>query len=266
MAYFAEGAPCWTDVTLPDVEAGKRFYGELLDWTFEDGGKGGGFTTLALLGGKAVGALAPKPDGRMPTVWNIYFATSDAMATCTEIRKAGGQVITEPMTVGDLGVVALAADPGGAVFGLWQAAAHPGFALRGRPGSYAWTEVYTRDKDRVDHFYEQVFGYGTQEAGFVDGSDFRVWSLAGRPTGPEYAIGGLEVMSDAFPAEVPPHFLVYFAVEDCDAAVRATVRLGGRVTREPVNTPYGRHATLVDDQGAHFAVIAPARNAPTTRG
>ena len=40
MAAFAEGEPCWVDVSLPDVEAGKRFYGELFGWTFGRTGRG----------------------------------------------------------------------------------------------------------------------------------------------------------------------------------------------------------------------------------
>ena len=34
---FAEGVPCWADAMLSDVEAGKRFYGELFGWTFGEG-------------------------------------------------------------------------------------------------------------------------------------------------------------------------------------------------------------------------------------
>lgn len=37
MAAFARSAPCWVDVQLPDLEAGKRFYGELFGWTFRAG-------------------------------------------------------------------------------------------------------------------------------------------------------------------------------------------------------------------------------------
>lgn len=259
MAAFAEGTPCWADATLPDVTAGKRFYGELFDWTFRDGRRAGEFTVLALREGKAVAALAPGGDGRMPTVWNIYVATPDASASCAAVREAGGRVITEPVAVGGLGTVALVADPAGAVLGLWQAGKHIGFELKGRPGSYAWTEVHTRDKERVERFYEDVFGYGAQQAGFTDGTDFTVWSLAGRPPGPEHAVGGLQVMAESVPDGTPSHFLVYFAVADCDEAAETAVRLGGRILEEPADTPYGRHAVLVDDQGAHFAVIALAR-------
>ena len=261
MVTFAEGTPCWTDVTLPDVAAGKRFYGELFDWTFRDGSRAGEFTVLALRDGKEVAALAPQGDGRMPTVWNVYFATPDAAASCDTVRESGGRVLTGPLTAGSLGTVALAADPAGAVFGLWEAGRHAGFALKGAPGSYAWTEVHTRDRDkeRSLRFYEDLFGYGTQRAEFTDGTDFTVWTLARRPPGPEHAVGGLEVMAAGVPAETPPHFLVHFAVADCDASTRTAVRLGGRVVDEPADTPYGRHAVLTDDQGAHFAVIALAR-------
>lgn len=261
MVAFTEGTPCWTDATLPDVAAGRRFYGELFDWTFREGRHAGEFTVLALRDGKEVAALAPKGDGRMPTVWNVYLATPDASASCDTVRESGGRVLVGPVDAGSLGTVALAADPAGAVFGLWQAGSHAGFALKGGPGSYAWTEVHTRgaDKERVERFYEDLFGYGAQQAEFTDGTDFTVWSLAGRPPGPEHAVGGLEVMGGDVPAETPPYFLVYFAVEDCDASARTAVRLGGRVVEEPADTPYGRHAVLADDQGARFAVIALAR-------
>lgn len=172
MAAFAHSAPCWVDVQLPDLEAGKRFYGELFGWTFRAGEEvdRGGPCVDALSGGKLVAALAAKQDGRMPTAWGIYFATDDIAATVTRIRQAGGQVITEPVRMGGAGVLAQAADPGGAVFGLWQAGDRGGFQKQNEPGSFCWTEVYTRQKDRVDAFYEQVFGFrgtdlGTDESG-----------------------------------------------------------------------------------------------------
>ncbi|GAA3058425.1 hypothetical protein GCM10020000_46470 [Streptomyces olivoverticillatus] len=55
-----EGMPCWADAMLPDVEAGKRFYGELFGWTFEDSGGEYGHYTQAFHDGKNVAALAPQ--------------------------------------------------------------------------------------------------------------------------------------------------------------------------------------------------------------
>ncbi|WP_232265527.1 VOC family protein [Streptomyces pactum] len=257
---FADGVPCWVDAALPDVEAGKRFYGELFGWTFDAGDAAHGFYTQAFHQGRNVAALAPKPDGRMPTVWNVYLAVRDAVATAARIAEAGGQVITAPMALGDFGVLATAADPGGAVFGLWQPGSHHGFEAEGEPGCYAWTEVYTRDRDAVDSFYTRLFGYRARDAG-LPGIDAVLWSPAGEPAGVETAVCGRVVLDETYPVELPAHFLVHFAVADCDAAVAAVRRLGGRTTSGPWDTPYGRFAMVVDNQGANFAVSDTAKAA-----
>ncbi|MEU4210138.1 VOC family protein [Streptomyces sp. NPDC026206] len=252
---FPEGAPCWADVMLSDVAAGKRFYGEILGWTFEDAGGEYGHYTQAFHGGKNVAALAPKPDGRMPTAWSVYFASRDAAATGDRIRAAHGQIIMGPMAIGGFGTMLMAADPGGAVFGVWEAGSHKGFEKRGEPGAYGWTEAYTWDAKAIDPFYEEVFGFATHDLSDEAGIEFAVWTPAGAPATPENAVAGRAVMDDRFPREMPAHFLVYFVVEDCDAVVRAVQRLHGRIRWEPQDTPYGRFALLADDQGADFAVI-----------
>lgn len=275
---FAEGVPCWVDARLPDVEGGKRFYGELFGWTFDDGaGAEYGHYVRASLDGAPVAALAPKSDGRMPTSWTVYLATPDANALAARIKGAGGQMITDPVPVGPFGTAGLAADPEGAVFGIWQAGAHRGFGRQREPGSFCWTEVYARSRE-VDSFYERVFGYGSQDLGGTGGTSgtgdagdagaaegaggegepdgsFRIWCPAGSEVGPGTAIGGRAVMTAGFPAEMPPHFLNYFVVTDCDAAVATARQLGGRVRDEPMDTPYGRVGVLVDNQGAVFAVL-----------
>ncbi|MFI6639429.1 VOC family protein [Streptomyces sp. NPDC050504] len=261
---FTESTPCWVDVTLPDLAAGKRFYGELFGWSFADEvNEPHARFADALSGGRRVAALAAKRDGRMPTAWGVYFATSDAGAAAARVQEAGGQVVTAPLPVGGAGVMAQCADPGGAVFGLWQAGERTGFEKWREPGSFCWAEVYVRDKASADPFYEEVFGFqGTDlppdELGV--GVDFRMWSPAGTDPGPDSAVGGRSVFDDAFPLEMPGHFLVYFAVDDCDAAVASAVRLGGRVTTPPFDIPYGRAAVLHDDQGASFAVLAEPRS------
>ncbi|MEV8535727.1 VOC family protein [Streptomyces sp. NPDC051211] len=255
MAAFAEGTPCWVDASLPDVEAGKRFYGELFGWTFGGAsGEYGGYTQ-AYSGGRNVAALAPKPDGRLPTVWGVYLYTSDAYAAAARIRAAGGQMVMEPMPVGPYGTAAMAADPGGAVFGLWQPGTHHGFEASMEPYTYCWTEVYTRARDAVDTFYAQVFGYVAQDQDDA-GIDYRLWSPPGSRPGPDTAVAGRSLITEAFPEFLPAHFLVYFAVPDVDASVATLRRLGGRVSAEPFDTPYGRIAVVADNQGAAFALLA----------
>ncbi|MEU5714770.1 VOC family protein [Streptomyces sp. NPDC020403] len=265
MAAFAQSVPCWVDVQLADLEAGKRFYGELFGWTFhaEDGMP----FADAYSDGRLVAALAAKQDGRMPTAWGVYFSTDDILATVALIRKAGGRVITDPVRAGRAGVLAQAADPGGAVFGLWQAGDRAGFEKRYEPGAFCWTEVRTRQPERVDAFYEEVFGLvgaGPDDVAGGDGdrADFRVFSPAGSEPGPDTAVLGRGVLTDAVPAMLPSYFLTYFGVADCIRAAETAVRLGGRISAPALDTPYGRTAVLQDDQGAAFAVLQPTEPQP----
>ena len=57
------------------------------------------------------------------------------------------------------------------------------------------------------------------------------------------------------PADLPPHWLAYFAVADTDAVVDKAKQLGGSVLVPPMTIEPGRFAVLADPQGAVFAVI-----------
>jgi predicted enzyme related to lactoylglutathione lyase len=233
---FAEGVPCWADAQLPDVEAGKRFYGELFGWTFAADAAQYGTSVWARQNGWPVAALSHKTDGRMPTVWTVYFATPDAVALSRRVLATGGQVVTAPLPVGDLGTTALVTDAESAVFGLWEAGTHAGFGRRHEPGTFGWAQLYTRDTRAANAFYGTLF----HDALFGPGAR------------PDF---GRTPITDVFPAEMPPHILVHFRVDDCERAVQEVLRLGGRVQAPAYETSYGRVAVVTDDQGASFALL-----------
>lgn len=139
----------------------------------------------------------------MPTVWNLYLASSDIRATAGRIRDSGGQLIMEPMPVGPFGTMLMAADPGGAVFGVWQAGTHGGFEVTGVPGSYIWTEVYTRETERTDPFYEEVFGFGSKRIE-DEAIDFRIFVPEGEEVTPDKAVLGRFRMGRASRRNCPP--------------------------------------------------------------
>ena len=80
---YVAGEPCWADVTTPDVEAAKRFYGELFGWTFADSGpEFGGYVMCSVDGRTAAGITPPMPGaGDAPPVWSTYLWSDDAAAT-----------------------------------------------------------------------------------------------------------------------------------------------------------------------------------------
>jgi len=254
MSAFSEGAPCWADASLPDLEAGRRFYGELLGWTFQDSGEEFGHYTMAMRDGRNAAALMPKMDPSMPTAWSVYLATGDAAKTTAKIREAGGQVVFGPDVVGDVGTMAGAVDPGGSFFGIWQPQTHPGFAFVNEPGGFCWAENHTRDAASADPFYESVFGYRGQQIGDGTHFDYKVWSVAGQSD----PVAG-RMQRDDLPGDTPSSYRVYFVVEDCDAAADTVRRLGGQVFQGPQDSPFGRMAAVADDQGANFAIIDVTR-------
>ncbi|SDN02794.1 hypothetical protein SAMN05216259_102369 [Actinacidiphila guanduensis] len=260
MTGFTEGTPCWADAMFADLEGAKSFYGDVLGWTFGESSSEYGNYTQAYSDGKAVAAVVPPMPGQEgEAAWCVYFASPDTAATAEKARAAGGQVLMEPMKVGDFGTMALVKEPSGAVLGIWQPDRHRGFEKTGEPGSYAWAELFTRDPDRADAFLKDVFPYRAQQVADDTGEDvdFKVFT----PEGAKEAVLGRLAMGEQFPPSLRPFVNVYFAVADCDATVKKAVDRAAKLQFGPVTIPFGRFASLTDPQGAHFAVIDPSTTA-----
>jgi uncharacterized protein len=256
MAAQPEGTPCWADAMFSDVEGAKSFYGDVLGWTFGEASSEYGNYTQAYSDGKAVAAVVPPMPGQEgPSAWCLYLASQDVAAAAGKIRDNGGEVLMEPMQVGDFGSMLLARDPSGVVFGVWQAGTHEGFEKKSEPGAFSWAEIFTREPEKSDAFWPAVFPYGVQRMD-DDAVDYKLFALGG-----ETVLGRMK-MGDEFPPEVPPYLNVYFGVEDCDAAVAKATERGGVLRFGPMDTPFGRFAALSDPQGAAFSVI----DLNTTRG
>ncbi|MFI1866425.1 VOC family protein [Streptomyces jumonjinensis] len=249
MAVQPEGTPCWADAMFPDLAAAKSFYGELLGWTFGESSEDYGDYTQAFKDGAAVAAVVPRMPGMDgPPAWNLYFATPDASATAARIRENGGTLAMEPMAVGEFGTMVTAQDPSGVFFSAWQAGSHKGFGKTGEPGAYAWAELCTREVRKADSFFPVVFPFEVRRME-SDRLDLHLWSIGGEP------VAGRLKMTDNFPADAAPFINVYFAVADVEEAVATVERLGGQLLYGPADSPFGRFAPVMDQQGAVFSVI-----------
>jgi len=246
------GTPCWIDLGVADIPKAAAFYGGLFGWDIQQGPPESGGYSMCELSGRPVAGIGPKMGpADMPTVWTTYIASDDAEATAARIKVAGGQVMTEPFDVMDAGRMFVATDPGGAVFGVWQARAHTGIGLANEPGTLIWSENMSRRYEANRAFYRDVFGYDFSDIG-GGGMRYATIDLAGRP------VGGIGEIGPDQPAEMPASWGTYFAVPDADAVVAKAVELGGSVVAPAWDSPYGRMAVVSDDQGAVFAVMAPA--------
>ncbi|MGC0313967.1 VOC family protein [Kitasatospora acidiphila] len=237
--------PCWVELATTDAAAATAFYTGLFGWqaAADQRPEAGGYTMLTQVQGP-VAALVPQHREGQPPAWTVSFLVEDADATSARITEAGGKVLVQPMDVFALGRFAVAADPSGAVFALWQAGEFGGSAVLSKPNSLGWVELHTRDVAACTVFYPEVFGWSCSP-----GEHYTQWGLAGRD------FGGMARMDDSYPAEVPAHWLPYFAVADVDAIVNKASGYGAERVMGPTDVPDGpRIAVLRDRQGAAFGV------------
>lgn len=265
---YPEGVTSWIDVEAPDVEAARRFYGELFGWTFSEATPPGSpfrYFIAQLDGQDAAGIGGPaEPGGEVGAPeWNTYIAVTDIAAATARITSAGGRVVSEPAAAGEGGSAATCVDPAGASFRLWQANRRLGAQIANVPGSWNFSNLHVPDAAAATAFYGEVFGweiddlgymtmirrpgYGDHLAATVDPGIHERQSGVHAPPGFADAIGGVAA-PDAGDA---PHWHVAFTVDDRNETAATAQRLGGTVLSS-VDTDWTRDAKIRDPQGGVF--------------
>ncbi len=251
---YADGEPCWADVACPDPDAAQRFYAAVFGWTFVDAGADlATYRTCYSHGRSVAGITGPPPGNPTPPMWSLYLASSDVNVTANRAEELGAKIMVGPLEIPDNGHMLYGFDPTGAAFGVWQPGKHTGAQLYGEPGALSWAELMTRDPQAADSFYGGLFDYAQQQIGDGTTLDYSVWSIDDRDVA-----GRMRMPSDTA-AEIPPHWLVCFGVDDVDAAIQRITGAGGQLQHGPVDSPYGRYAVVADLYGAQFSIVDESR-------
>lgn len=117
------GAMGWNELYTKDVEAAKKFYSDLLGWTY-DFDKEANYTTIKNNGRMNGGMMAITEEMMgMPPSWVVYFTVKDMNESVAKVKELGGQVYMQK----DIGVgkIAMIADPAGASIMLIQMSMPP---------------------------------------------------------------------------------------------------------------------------------------------
>lgn len=247
---YLPGTFCWADLTTPDQEAAKAFYGSLLGWDAEDIPVADGVVySMMHHDGKQVAAISPQPqqqrDAGAPPVWNSYVSVADADAAVERAKELGGSAHTPAFDVMDAGRTAVLQDPQGAYFMVWQPGRNPGAELVNDVGALVWNELETSDIDGAASFYGELFGW-TFAPFEASPTPYTIVMNAGRGNG---GITGLH-------GPGPPHWIPYFGVAEIDGGITAAEELGGTNYAGPIELPMAKLAVLGDPQGAMFAIYA----------
>lgn len=250
---FKPGTFCWVELGTSDGDAAKTFYTQLFGWSYEDHPMGPGMVyTMLKLDGKDVGALYKLMDEQVsqgvPPNWLSYVSVSNADESTAKAKELGATILKEAFDVMTVGRMSVIQDPTGAVFALWQAGDSKGIGIYNAPSSLCWNELMSTDSKRAKEFYTGLFGWGANTQDF-GGFEYTMFQNGERGAG-----GMLQIAPEMGP--IPSNWLVYFAVDDCDAKVQKATELGAKVCKPADNIPgVGRFAILTDPQGAGFAII-----------
>jgi predicted enzyme related to lactoylglutathione lyase len=253
------GAFCWIELATTNQEAAKAFYSSLFGWGAVDSPMGPDMVyTMFNLGGRGVGGgFTLMPDmiaHGVPPHWMLYVQAESADDAVAKTTATGGKVLNGPFDVMDFGRMAILQDPTGAPFAVWQPMSHAGMQVLGEPGSLCWADLSTPDPVAAKAFYEGLFGWKIS-AGEHDSSGYLHIQNG------DAFIGGIPPAHMRNPHE-PPHWLLYFMVESCDAATAKAREAGARVYVEPMSIEHvGRWSIVADPQGATFALFEAERRA-----
>ena len=248
---YEHGVPSWVDLGTPDIPKAIEFYSGLFGWQIEQGPPEAGGYSMAMYKGKPAAGIGPQMNPG-PPYWTTYVSVDSADQALARARDAGGKVLMEGMDVMDVGRMGIITDPVGAVISVWEPRAHIGAGIVNEPNAYSWSELVTTDTEASKQFYGAVFGWGSETHGEGGPMAYTEWKVGGR------SVGGMMKKPPMMPAEVPPHWGVYFSVDGTEAAMDKVKELGGQVLMGPMDVEPGKIAVVQDPQGAVFNIITVA--------
>ena len=248
-----QGQFCWLELTAIDWQAAKTFYCSFFNWRAEDEDIGGGmYYTKMFIDNKVVAAMfqrTPEQEAQgVMTNWLTYIAVDDVDATLTIAESLNATIFSGPHDVMNAGRMAIMQEPNGAIFAIWQANQHTGLEQRDISGSLCWSELATLNREESKTFYHKILGWGYDDKKMMEITYTEL--KAG-----EHQEGGMLEMTEEW-GDTPPHWMNYFAVENCDDAVISAQELGATICVPVTEIPdVGRFAVINDPQGATFSII-----------
>ena len=255
------GTFAWIVLSTSDPAGAAAFYKRSFGWQDVETP----VTTVMVKAGIPVAAVMDyrKNDHiqREPVNWLPFVRVENLDKAIARIRELGGSLIVPTQNV-SIGKGAAVRGVAGEAIGLWETPISKGDEpVLMDPTVCGWFELVTRDPEKAAAFYRAAFGWRIADEGgytFIgndsgqfgglvklagDWEDHAFLAAIGRARG--------EKMS------VPPHWMVFFTVDDCEAFTDEAEELGAQVTGRPeaLHT-LGTFAVLRDPQGVYFSVLS----------
>jgi hypothetical protein len=119
------GSITWNELFTTDVDRAGKFYAATLGWTLHpvDMGAMGTYTLFKRPGATSNAGGMMAIDGPMkgaPSHWLTYFEVTDVDASAKLVTELGGQVVSPPMDIPNVGRFAVIRDPQGAALAIYK--------------------------------------------------------------------------------------------------------------------------------------------------
>jgi predicted enzyme related to lactoylglutathione lyase len=119
----AVGTIAWRDLTVPNADAIRAFYEQVVGWKSNpvDLGSYSDFEMLQPASGESVAGIchARGTNADLPPQWLMYVIVADVAASATHCLELGGHVLVAPRPLSG-GTFCVIRDPAGAVCALFQ--------------------------------------------------------------------------------------------------------------------------------------------------
>jgi len=119
-ALRAPGQFSWNELLVDDVAKATAFYTKLFGWEATAFGGGEVPYTLFKKNGNDVAGMMKKPMPGTPSQWLPYITVESADNETKRIAELGGTICAPPFDVPNVGRIAVALDPEGVSFGIFQ--------------------------------------------------------------------------------------------------------------------------------------------------
>ncbi|MEM9092702.1 MAG: VOC family protein [Cyanobacteria bacterium P01_F01_bin.53] len=122
--------------------------------------------------------------------------------------------------------------------------------LKEQIGSFCWWSLMTKDVEKANTFYQQLFDWTLSDMEIPGHDDATIYAAS------KGGFGNPVPLEADFPG--PSHWIAYIAVENVDETCKQVESLGGKVCVPAFDIPaVGRTAVITDPVGAAFHIFTP---------
>jgi predicted enzyme related to lactoylglutathione lyase len=131
-----------------------------------------------------------------------------------------------------------------------------------KAGSFCWIELSTSDQKAAKSFYGSLFGWEISDIPMGPDGVYTIFKLQGGDVG-----AACSMRPEQRAQGVPPHWMLYVAVESADVAAARAAQVGGKVLAPAFDVmDVGRMAVIQDPTGATFSIWQARRSVGFTVG